>query len=149
MKKIIFALLMMASVSLATTNEIIVQTYIKADKNSSEIERKPGNLQVQWTGNRYYTQVYTLTATNQTLSSGTLTSMGWAYFRNLSVVATNVGNNYNGTIHLSFANGASTNITMLAGETALMRLYQSCVVTTFQAACSAYQMDFEATFIEK
>ena len=129
-----------AAAAWATTNEITVQVYLKADKNSVQIERKPGTLQIQMIGSRWQSYVVPCTITNTPLSKGAVGNLGWAYCRNLST---------NQTVALSFDNGATTNMHLLSGECALWRFAPAFQMTNVSAAVTAGAGDFEVTILEQ
>jgi hypothetical protein len=133
------AVLIMAAVAGATTNEIQVQIVFKATKDAASVQRQPGTVNAQWTGTRYYTRVYDATTTNAPLESGGITTPGWAYFRNIST---------QGTVNITI--GTLTNVfALLAEEPAVIRLHESSNITNIQFAASAGLVQLEATIIEK
>jgi hypothetical protein len=133
------AFMMMVAVAGATTNEINVQIVFKATKDAASVLRQPGTVEAQWAGTKYYTRVYDADTTNAPLENGSITSPGWAYFRNIST---------QGTINITI--GTLTNVfTLLAEEPAVIRLHESFSITNIKYAAESGSVQLEATIIEK
>lgn len=143
MKKamIIMAVLGVACIAYATTNEITVQTFLKVNKDAVQLQRSTGTLLIQMAGTRYSTYVLTLTTTNQFLSKGNVANAGWCYMRNLSTNPTHQAN-------ITFDGGTTTSLVLKAEEPALFRLAPGALVTNFTAAASSSSFDFEITVTE-
>lgn len=143
MKKLIYSIviLLMAGIAVATTNEIVVVSSLKVNKNSTEINKTSGQQLIQMAGNRFYSSVYSLTTTNQSMAKGAIANLGWTYIRNLST---------NNTIAISFDSCATTNMHLLPSEAAVFRLAPSFQVTNIHAAVSTGGVaDLEFTVVEK
>lgn len=126
--------------AIATTNEIQVTIIFDASKNSSQVNRNPGSIYAQWVGTKYATQVYSLTTTNQAISTGGIVTPGWTYFRNVGTT---------GTANISFDRGATTNMTLLAGQPSLIKMADNMVITNIQVFASSGTAELEVTIVEK
>lgn len=140
MKKVLFGLILIASVAAATTNEITANIDLQVSKNSLQLQKNSGSQIIQMAGTRFYSAVYALTTTNQPMSKGAVGSLGWCYARNFST---------NKTVYLSFDVGATTNMMFLPSEAVIFRLADTFQVTNIHAAVTSGTADFEFTIIEK
>lgn len=141
MKRVIFALLLMAGVASASTNEITVSTLLKAKKDATDITRQTGTLLIQMAGNRYNVQTIAATTTNTVLSKGSVVSPGLCYMRNLST-------NPTAQINITFDAGTTTSLVLKAEEPALFRASSAAIITNWTASANAGSVDFEFTVLE-
>jgi hypothetical protein len=147
MNKILTTLIavLIAGQLFATTNEITVLTDLQVSKGAIQISKQPGNQVIQMVGTRFYSSVYSLTTTNQSMSKGAVGNLGWAYMRNLSAKTTNA----DVVVNISFDAGVTTNMQLLPTEAMVFRLAPAFEVTNIFASVAAGSGDFEFTVIEK
>ena len=141
MKRYIVALVLMAGIAQATTNEITVSTTLKVSKDAVQLQRQSGTKLIQMAGKRYNIQTITATTSNQNLTKGSVGSCGWAYMRNL-------GTNGSPNVIITLDNGTTEAMLLEPGEPALLRLAPAAVVSNFTVKASATSVDFEFTVIE-
>ena len=141
MKKLIVALMMIAGIASASTNEISVSVLLKAKKNATDLTRQTGTLLLQMAGQRYNVQTVAATTTNAVLTKGSVGTPGWCYMRNL-------GTNGSPTVSITFDAGATTSIVLEAKEPALFRAAGGAIITNWTVSASSGSVDFEFTVIE-
>ena len=141
MRKALIALLLMAGIAHASTNEISVSTTLKVSKDATKITRQTGTILIQMAGNKFNSQVVSATTTNQFLTKGGVVTPGWAYMRNLS---TNTAQ----SLSVTFDGGATTSIVLEAKEPALFRCAPDALITNWTVSASSGSVDFEFTVIE-
>jgi len=141
MKRYIAAILLMAGMAHATTNEITVSTLLRVNKDAVQLQRQSGTTLIQMAGKRFNIQTITATTTNQFLTKGSVGSCGYAYMRNL-------GTNGAPSVTLTLDSGTTEAMVLKPGEPALLRLAPAAVVSNFTVKASATTVDFEFTVIE-
>lgn len=141
MKRLIVAMLLLAGIAQATTNEITASVTLKVNKNATQLTRNTGTLQIQMSGNKFNSQNITATTTNQYLAKGGVGTPGWAYMRNLST-------NLIKEVNVSFDGGTTTSMVFKAKEPAVFRVSSSALVTNWTVSANSGTCDFEFTVIE-
>lgn len=141
MKKAILAVMLVAGIALATTNEISITTALRVKKDAIKLERSTGTVLLQMAGTKYNVQTISTTTTNQFLAKGGVGTPGWAYMRNLS---TNIGDKVN----ITFDGGTTTSMVLEAQEPAIFRCAPAALVTNWTVSAGAGSVDFEFTVIE-
>jgi hypothetical protein len=133
-----------AAVAMAS-NEITLTSYLKAEKGTRKIERSPGTIQINWTGTRWQSQIYSLTTNAWTpMAIGSVTTNGIVWLRN-------VGGN--GSVKVSFDAGTTTHLVIKTNEFFSFRLDPSFTATNVhfiavQPSTNVITEDFEATILE-
>lgn len=141
MKKYIIALLLMAGVAQATTNEISTSITLKVNKNATQITRNTGTILIQMAGNLVNVQSGQASTTPTNLTKGGVTTPGWVYIRNLSTNAAE-------KIGFSFDGGTTTNLLLEAEEAGVFRADPGAAITNWTVGTSTGTCNFEFTLIE-
>ena len=141
MSKYIIALILLAGIVHATTNEITSSITLKVSKNATQLDRRSGNVQIQMVGNLVNIQTGQASTTPTFLEKGAVGTPGICYIRNLSTnTAEKVG--------ITFDGGATTNILLEAEEAGTFRVEPSALVTNWTAGTLTGTCNFEFTVIE-
>jgi hypothetical protein len=119
-------------------DEITMNAHLKATKNGSTINRSPATLQVDWTGTRFYSVMYSATNAWQSLGEGAVSGHGLCFLENATT---------NKTIFISFDCGTTTNLTLNSEEYQMFRLTTTYAVTSMAIKCVATG-DFVFTVLE-
>ena len=104
-------------------DEITISGNLSATKTYALVKEQPASISVDWTGDKSYANVSTLGTGQVALVVSSVSTNGYAFFRNISTNSTN-------TISIAFRGELTTaDLQLKAGEYAFLRLAQSCLVT--------------------
>lgn len=151
MKRIgIMALLVMVAAGVWAASEITIQAYLKAEKGARKIERSPGTISIDWTGNKYYGPVvYSTTPTYQALSKGSVGNLGYMWIRNVGGTSMSTSSAAATAVVISFDCGTTDHLSLKTNEYAVLRLVSALTVTNIMVkAAGASTNDVEVTILE-
>lgn len=148
----IFVAVMAGTVAICwAANEITLQALLKADKNSAQVQRSPGTLNITWNGQRFNSQTIIATPTWQPVSRGACASSGFCYVRNMAPTNTytiSAGVTQMVTVEISFDVGVTTNLMLKQSEYSIFRLNTAFDVTNMMIKTRGATGDVEVTILE-
>lgn len=104
-------------------DEITISGNLSATKTYALVKEQPASIAVDWTGDKSYANVSVLGTGQVALTVSSVTTNGYAFFRNISTNSTN-------TVSIAFRGELTTaDLQLKAGEYAFLRLAQGCLVT--------------------